>query len=677
MIWSKWAQAKPKILPSFHLSWLLMSVIGGVVVHDIMAYWLANAWLFWLCSCVFLFCISLFAHKFVPLSQNLLLLTAFFFLGIAAASIELHASSAQTALQKSEQGVFSLHIQKVEQTSAGRLRLTGKLADNQRTDTVFQNLGRIRVSILTDIKRPQTGDILDIQGRLFPLSPPVFPNAPDYAKSLWLKGITATGIGWRVLQVQTDAKPDIDARIERYRQHLSGEIVSHLSIPEGYIASTMLVGVRDGLSSALYEIFRKAGLSHLLAISGLHMGIFCFLVLAFFRRAFALFPKFATRYPVHKFAALAALAVGFCYLLISGVPISALRAFLMASLFILAILADRVAFTQRNLALVGLFIILPAPSVVFSASFQLSFIATFALIFAISATEAKIGDIPYLRKILFLSFSSALIILFSMIFVVWHFASLSPWGVLSNVIAIPFTAFVIMPLGVLMLISTLFDASFLFAPLMEIALRMLLNVARFFAELPFADITFYPPPYWTLFVWPVAILFFLSVQGTSKILSMFIILSIVVSWAISVPPIASLHMQSQKHILVWQAGMEAFSSGKVSEYWQRQIARYAAFTQLTPMMCEKGLCRFTAQGKNIGFVDRRYGLTPSCKMDLDLLITLHKPHYPCRSPNQLLVLPVQPSEGVLIRPKEDGFAFDSNLERLKWRPWRRHLFPNS
>ena len=104
---------------------------------------------------------------------------------------------------------------------------------------------------------------------------------------------------------------------------------------------------------------------------------------------------------------------------------------LRAAVSVLAVVAALVAVSAvgidlSNLALVGLVILLISPSVIFSASFQLSFAATAALLYGYQLTDGRIGEVPVLRHILFLSFSSALITFTTMPFVIWHFASFSP-----------------------------------------------------------------------------------------------------------------------------------------------------------------------------------------------------------------------------------------------------------
>ena len=155
---------------------------------------------------------------------------------------------------------------------------------------------------------------------------------------------------------------------------------SLLDAPFGGLAAALLVGVRDYIDESTYALFRDSGLAHLLAISGLHMGLFCFSVFSVLRVFFGLFPSVSQHIAVHKLAALCSLLAGGIYLILAGFPISAIRAYLMAVVIIIAVLADRRALSLRNLALVGFILLLFQPSIVYMVGFQLSFIASFAII---------------------------------------------------------------------------------------------------------------------------------------------------------------------------------------------------------------------------------------------------------------------------------------------------------
>ena len=77
-------------------------------------------------------------------------------------------------------------------------------------------------------------------------------------------------------------------RTARYRLDLAGKIKASMSDPFGGIAAALLVGVRDSVSADIYAKFCHSGLAHLLAISGLYMGLFCFSVLYILRAFMAL-----------------------------------------------------------------------------------------------------------------------------------------------------------------------------------------------------------------------------------------------------------------------------------------------------------------------------------------------------------------------------------------------------
>ena len=135
------------------------------------------------------------------------------------------------------------------------------------------------------------------------------------------------------------------------------------------------------------DALRGSNLAHLLAISGLHMGLLTGVVFACVRLGLALLPDVALRLPVKKIAAVAALLAGAGYLALSGASIATQRAFIMAAAIFGAVLVDRPALTLRAVALAALAVLLWRPVSLLGPGFQMSFAATTALIAVIARTK--------------------------------------------------------------------------------------------------------------------------------------------------------------------------------------------------------------------------------------------------------------------------------------------------
>ena len=229
--------------------------------------------------------------------------------------------------------------------------------------------------------------------------------------------------------------------------------------PTGGIAAALIVGDRRFISEQTYEKFRKSGLAHLLAISGLHMCLLCFGVIAALRAVASLAPSLSMRLPAHKYAALAGVITGLGYVFISGASISAVRAFIMALFVISAILLDRLALTLRNVALTAMLVLLVNPAALYTASFQLSFAATTALVawYEVSATRPPRRNLrPRNRLVTYVGgviVASLIAATATALFTAQHFGSVTPWGVAANIMGIPLTGLWIMPGGILLAIG--------------------------------------------------------------------------------------------------------------------------------------------------------------------------------------------------------------------------------
>ena len=111
-----------------------------------------------------------------------------------------------------------------------------------------------------------------------------------------------------------------------------------------------LTGERGAIPEPVVTAMRDSGLAHLLAISGLHMGLIAGLLFFGVRAVLALIPPLALYYPIKKWAALAAAAGALVYLLLVGATVPSQRAFLMVTVVLLAVLLDRSALSLRLVA---------------------------------------------------------------------------------------------------------------------------------------------------------------------------------------------------------------------------------------------------------------------------------------------------------------------------------------
>ena len=123
-----------------------------------------------------------------------------------------------------------------------------------------------------------------------------------------------------------------------------------LSGDAGHLAVALMTGQVGGISQRTMDDMRDPGLAHLLAISGLHVGLIAGIVFFAVRLALALVPAVALRAPIHKWAAAAAIVAAACYAVLAGGTVPTVRAVLMAGLLIAALMIERRGVTMRIVA---------------------------------------------------------------------------------------------------------------------------------------------------------------------------------------------------------------------------------------------------------------------------------------------------------------------------------------
>src|SRR5580704_9842503 len=320
---------------------------------------------------------------------------------------------------------------------------------------------RLRVHIPAKSDELNPGDRVSLKAMLYPVPAQVVPGGRDFQRELYFVGIG--GVGYTFGAARRIAAPDgaqseggWRESLRRLRTEMSRRIVAVLPGATGGVASALITGKRGAIPEEVKQDFRDSGLSHLLSIAGLHLGLVGAFVFFTVRGALALIPPLAVRYPIKKIAAGVALVVLTCYLLLSGAAIPTERAFVMNGIVFAAILIDRLRISMRICAIAAAVVLVLDPASLVGVSFQMSFGAVVALIAVYETFGGRLGRILHGRSLLggVLGYCGAVVVttlvatLGTYPFSIYHFHHIALYSPLANVIAVPLSALWTLPWGV-------------------------------------------------------------------------------------------------------------------------------------------------------------------------------------------------------------------------------------
>lgn len=317
----------------------------------------------------------------------------------------------------------------------------------------------LRISMRNTETMPLIGERVRLFAAIGPTSDAVEPGAFDFRRHLYFLGVGGTGFA--LGRVRRLARPaDDGVLLEQWRHVIADRVAARL--PDQATAG-MVTALLNGQPTAIperdMEAMRQSGLQHLLSISGLHIALVAGLVFFLLRGVMALWPAFALRHPIKKYAAVAALVASIFYMLMVGSPVPTQRSVLMTGVMLLAVLVDRNPFSLRVVAVAALVVMLIQPETMIGPSFQMSFAAVIALVAAFEvatpwmAARRKEGGQGWfgqgLTYVGSLSLTSLVAGLVTIPFGLHHFQQMSNYGLLANMIAVPVTSFWVMPWGLL------------------------------------------------------------------------------------------------------------------------------------------------------------------------------------------------------------------------------------
>jgi competence protein ComEC len=383
--------------------------------------------------------------------------------------------------------------------------------ESQKTDRFIVRVERIEGNRLSDkpervrlsIRRgmaPPAGAFVETKAQLNPPLPPLRPDSYDFARDLYFQRIGASGFvhgNVKIIAPPATAglRLQVVAFVEGLREAIDRRIRDVLSGDPGAIASALITGKRDAISTPVYEAMFASGIGHVLSISGYHMAVVAGVVFFIVRALLALIPGLAERTPIKKWAALAALIVTAGYLVLSGAEVATQRSFIMIAIVLIGVMLDRPSLTLRTLTIAALMVLFFAPEAIVHPSFQMSYAATLALI-AIYArgflvTQAGADTSVGARIALWGVNEVAGLVVASLVaglattpYAAYHFHRLAPYGVLANLLAMPFVSAWVMPMGLLGVVAIPFGFDGVFWKQMGYGIEWMDAVALWVASLP-------------------------------------------------------------------------------------------------------------------------------------------------------------------------------------------------
>jgi len=380
------------------------------------------------------------------------------------------------------------------------------------------DFGRVRVT--TEKGSPvRYGDLVRLDGKLKEPRGFLNPGLTNYGDRLRRQGIFYRV--WSKDVFVLEEGKSLWGAFFALRGTLAGQMEEDFTPDVASFLKAVILGYSD-IDQDLRDAFNRSGTAHILAVSGTHLTLLSaslFLVFSLLIRRLpaSLYLRLSQRVTATGLALLLSLPPLFFYTLISGARIPTIRSLVMILSFITAALLGRSRHWPSALALAAFAVLLWQPAAVFDISFQLTFVAVLSILLLSrrfidqdedpevdqigrtdqsSETEQrsiKKKTFKYFKALIVVSVAAAI---GTAPLVAGYFHRISLISPVSNLLIMPLTGFLVVPLGLLHAFFLLvFDRSFL-EPVLQPLVSFFLAVVRFFGDMPYASFAAGSPLLW-------------------------------------------------------------------------------------------------------------------------------------------------------------------------------------
>lgn len=340
----------------------------------------------------------------------------------------------------------------------GRRRLILRVSHLQDQHQTVKVAGRIRVTVAGDAPELFSGTTLVFRSRIKPFRNFNNPGGFDYQRHMTFQRVFGSAFvrGERLRIVGCECPP-VPSLISRYRNRARTVVETLSDVPVQAVMKALLIGERQAIPPDLRQIFNRCGVGHLLAISGLHIGIVGGLVFWLCHQGLNRFPFILERGWGRRGAAALAIGPIVTYAILSGLSPATQRALVMVLAFLVTYFIHKDGDTLNFLALAALLMLLWHPPALFSISFQMSFGAVFWIVLGSKSIENRTSsrqDWPsrmwnrtatFVRVTLWATAGTLPLVMY-------YFQQISLVGLIANCLLVPLMGFFVLPLGILSLL---------------------------------------------------------------------------------------------------------------------------------------------------------------------------------------------------------------------------------
>ncbi len=449
---------------------LLVAFISGILA----ASWAADLSLPLKASLLALFVLSLLLIFLVSRHSSAIVVFSFFLLGIILFLNSQKESKLAPFFQERQRVLIEatlLEVPKVSKDGASRLNLMVNKLFHE--DTCIDIHEKIRVTVYKNMPAVLPGQKLILALRLSPFRNFNNPGGHDFVGFMLREGFSCSGYlsdGRYMLLLGEPGFSRPRAMLEQTRSEFR-QLIEEKSrdAKSGALMVALTLGERHALDQEIRDSFLKTGVGHLLAVSGLHMGMIGWLSFIITKTVLSFFPYLTLRFDIRKVAAILTAVPILAYCGFSGFQTSAVRAMIMAYVFLGAMVLGRENDLWSSLSLAALLLLAMNPQALFQASFQLSFLAVSGILWLgipairwidgvikarVSSRGASLNTVLYILRLLCVSII-AWIFLFPV--VAFYFHQISLIGVFANTVIIPIVGLWVLPAGLFSATLSLFS----------------------------------------------------------------------------------------------------------------------------------------------------------------------------------------------------------------------------